>query len=125
MIDDPDKALALVDKMEANLPIPARPTSALIRALSAQGVKIARNRELSIKRVFYMGDEGGISCDVTPSDMKNPIVCSITQIRMIPKHPLTEEIRAYQMIRKKRLAQVGRGGPPTHFTIKPRKKRKR
>ena len=88
-------------------------------------VRIARNRELPIKAVFYMGDEGGISCDVTPPGMNDPLICSITQIRISRKHPLAEAIRAYQQERKKRLAQAGRGGPPTYFTVKPRKKRRR
>jgi hypothetical protein len=126
MIDDYDKAMALVRKMEANLPIPARPTGAFIRAMKAQGVKMARDQELPIKRVFYLGDEGGISCDVTPPGMNNtPIICSITHVRIKSGHPLAQEIRAYQMERTKNLIRAGRGGPPTHFSIEPRKKRKR
>ena len=89
MIDDYAKAMELVRKMEASLPIPARPTGGFIRAMKAQGVKIARDQELPIKSVLYMGDEGGISCDVTPPGMeKTPIVCSITHIRVKPSHPL-------------------------------------
>jgi hypothetical protein len=123
MIDDYAKAMELIGKMEENLPIPARPTGAFIRAMKAQGVKIARNQELPIKRVFYMGDEGGISCDVTPPAMKDPIICSITHVRIKSGHPLAKEIRAYQTERKKRLPQPGR--EPASFTIKPRRKRKR
>jgi len=54
MIDDYAKAMELV-KMETSLPIPARPTGGFIRAMKAQGVEIARDQELPIKRVFYMG----------------------------------------------------------------------
>ena len=93
--------------------------------MKAQGVKITRDQELPIKSVLYLGDEGGISCDVTPPGMKDPIICSITHIRIKPSHPLAEEIRAYQMERKKRLAQAGGEGNPTYFTLRPRKKRKR
>lgn len=125
MIDDYAEAMQLVRKMEQNLPIPARPTGAFIRAMRASGVKIARNQEMSIKAVFYMGDEGGISCDVTPPGMKDPIICSITHIRIKSSHLLAEEIRSYQMKRQKRLAQVGGGGEPTSFTVRPRRKRKR
>lgn len=124
MIDDYDATMELIHKMETNLPIPARPTGAFIRAMKAQGVRIARDQELPIKRVFYMDDEGGISCDVTPAGMKEPIICSITQIRIKSKHPLAKEIRAYQMERTKKLAQAGWGGEPTHFTVEPRKKHK-
>lgn len=122
MIDDYDATMELIHKMETNLPIPARPTGALIRAMKAQGVRIARDQELPIKRVFYMGDEGGISCDVTPVGMQEPIICSITQIRIKPRHPLAKEIRTYQMERKKKLTQAGWDGEPTHFTIERRKK---
>jgi hypothetical protein len=125
MIDDYDKAMELVRKMEASLPIPARPKGGFIRAMKAQGVKIARDQELPIKRVFYMGDEAGISCDVTPAGMeKTPIICSLTHIRVKPGHPLAEEIRAYQRERKRRLAQTGAPREPTSFTVTPRKKRK-
>ena len=92
--------------------------------MKAQGIKIGRDQELPIKRVFYMGDEGGISCDVTPAGMKDPIICSIMQIRIKSGHPLTQEIRAYQMKRKKKLAQAGRGGEPTHFIVERRQKGK-
>lgn len=68
-------------KMEAKLPTSARPGNVLIRLMRQQGVKLARDRELFIKRVFYMGNEGGISCDVTPPGKeKTPIICSITQV---------------------------------------------
>ncbi len=71
-----------------------------------------------------MGDEGGISCDVTPVGMKDPLICSITQIRVKPKHPLAKEIRAYQKERTRNLAQVGQVGDTAHFNVKSRKKRK-
>jgi hypothetical protein len=126
MIDDYAKAMDLVRKMEANLPIPARPTGGFIRAMKAQGIKIARDQELPISRVFYMGDEAGISCDVTPPGMeKTPIICSLTHLRIRPGHPLAKEIRAYQRERKRRLAQAGGSREPTSFTVKPRKKDKR
>jgi hypothetical protein len=126
MIDDYAKAMELVRKMEANLPIPARPTGGFIRAMKAQGIKIARDQELPIRRVFYMGDEAGISCDVTPLGMeKTPIICSLTHIRVKPGYPLAKEIRAYQRERKRRLAQAGGSREPTSFTSRPRKKRKR
>jgi hypothetical protein len=126
MIDDYAKAMELIQKMEASLPIPARPTGGFIRTMKAQGIKIARDQGLTIKSVLYMGDEGGISCDVTPPGMeKTPIICSLTHIRVRPSHPLAKEIRAYQRERKRRLAQVGSSREPTSFTVTPRKKRRR
>lgn len=125
MIDDYAKTMALIRKMEATLPISARPTGALIQTMKSHGVKITRNQALPIKRVFYLGDEGGISCEVTPPGMKEPIICSITHITIDPSHPLAAEIQAYQTERVKRLARAGGFGKPAHFTVRPRKKRKR
>jgi hypothetical protein len=126
MIDDYDKAMELIQKMEASLPIPARPTGGFLRAMKAQGVTIARDQELPIRRVFYMGDEAGISCDVTPPGMeKTPIICSLTHIRVKPGHPLTTEIRVYQKERKRRLARAGGSREPAFFAVTPRQKRKR
>jgi len=58
MIDGYDKARELICKMEANLPIPTHPTGGFIRAMKVQGVKIARDQELPIRRVFYSRTSG-------------------------------------------------------------------
>jgi hypothetical protein len=120
VIDDTAKAIALAAKMESHLPILVRPTGAFVRLMRQHGIKIDRDRELSIRRVFYMGDEAGISVDVTPPEMeKTPIICSLTQLRVISGHPLAKEIRAYQRERASKLARTGRG--PSSFSVKPRK----
>jgi hypothetical protein len=126
VIDDYAQAMELVRKMEAHLPIPARPTGAFIRAMREQGIKIARDQELQIKHVLYLGDEAGISCDVTLSrDAKEAIIVSLTHLRVRRQHPLAQEIRAYQRERTRRLAQSGRPREPSHFTVRPRKRRRR
>jgi hypothetical protein len=125
MIDNYAKAMELMRKMEAQLPIPIRPTSALFRMLKEQGMQVARDQELQIKSVLYTGDIGGISCEVTPPAERTPVICSLTQVRVDPRHPLAEEIRAYQVERTRRLAQTGGTGKPVSFTVRPRKKRKR
>jgi hypothetical protein len=124
MIDDYDKAQELMRKLEAGLPIPARPTSTLLRLLRQQGLKLARDQELPIRRLFYMGDEGGISCDVTPPGLeKTPIICSITQVEVSPDHPLAGEIQNYQRERTGKLRRTG--GEPVGFTVEPRRKKRR
>ena len=125
-IDDYAQAMELVRKMEAHLPIPARPTGAFIRAMREQGIKIARDQELQIKHVLYLGDEAGISCDVTLSrDAEEAIIVSLTHLRVRRQHPLAQEIRAYQRERTRRIAQSGGPREPSHFTVRPRKKRRR
>jgi len=126
MIDDHDKAMALLQKMEAQLPIPARPTSALARSMKDKGIHMLHNEKLSIKRVFYMGDEGGIMCDVTPigaEAKKEAVVCSLTHLRVDSGHPLAGEIHAYQEERMRKLAQQGGPRAPFSFTVEPRKRR--
>jgi len=126
MIDDYAQAMELIRKMEAHLPIPARPTGAYIRAMREQGVQVARDQELQIQDVLYLGDEGGIACNVTPSkDAKQALIVSITHLRVDPRHPLAQEIRAYQRERTRKLAQSGGPREPSHFTVRPRKKRRR
>jgi hypothetical protein len=109
MIDDPATVIDLMGKMEAQLPIPATPTSELVRTLRSKALKIALDRALFIKRVFYLGDEGGIMCDVTPTrDAKEVYVVSLTHLRVAPNHPLSRDIRAYQRTRVRRIAQANR-----------------
>jgi hypothetical protein len=124
MIDDYAKAKALVEKMKASLPIPVRATADLARATKQFQAKIAAGQELVIKSVFYMGDEGGIACDVTPPGMeKTPIICSLTHLVVLPGHPLADELAAYQVARTRKLARQG-SGKPMSFTIKSKKGRR-
>ena len=73
--------------------------------------------------MIYAGDEGGITCEVTPAGSREVVLCSVTQMRIHPKHPLGAEIRAYQLTRTRRLASRGGSGPDM-LTLK-RKKRGR
>lgn len=107
-IDDQKQAKALMKKMEAQLPIPVRATSELIRTMKPHGLKLKRGQELSIKRLFYMGDMGGITCDVTPPGANSAVLCSLTQVEIDPDHPLVEEIQAYQQARKKGITRSRR-----------------
>ena len=109
MIDDPAQVEDLMGKIEAQLPIPANPTSALVQQLRPKGLKISTQRVLFISRVFYMGDDGGITCDVTPTkDAREAYVVSLTHLRIAPNHPLAHDIRAYQRERVRRIAQSNR-----------------
>ncbi len=125
MIDDYPKAMALLRKMEAQLPIPARPTAELVSAMRKHhGVRLARDYALQIKSVLYAGDEGGIMCDVTPPGM-NPTLCSLTHISVDSGHLLADEIRAYQEARSNKLAGSHQSRKPTSFALRPRKKHRR
>lgn len=113
-IDDYDTVVKLMDKMQPLLPIPAYPTPELVRTLRQNGIKISTSRPLFIKHLFYHGDVGGISCEVTltpggtgTNEAKEAIVVSLTHLRMAPGHPLYHDIRAYQRERVRRIAKAG------------------
>jgi len=126
MIDDYEQAMELLHKMEAQLPILARPTATMVRALRDQGQRISRDRELSIQSVFYAGDEAGIVCALEPLEgIEVALVISVTHLKIDLRHPLAQEIRAYQRERKRRLAQAGGAREPSSFTLYPRKKKQR
>src|SRR5438067_4222395 len=55
------------DRAVARLPADSSvPTNEILRTLRSGGVKASVERALSVKHVFYAGDEAGIVCDVTP-----------------------------------------------------------
>ena len=104
MIDNPGTVARLLEQMDDQLPIPAFPTKEVVRILRRGGVKVSVDRALSITRVFYAGDEGGICCDVTPSRANEVFIVSLTHLRLAPHHPLFPAVVAYQRDRVRRLA---------------------
>jgi len=109
MIDDPTQLNALMQKIEAALPIPAEATSALIRTLKASKIKISSKTSIQIDKVFYMGDEGGIACALKiPGSGGTVTVVSLTHLRIPSHHPLASEVRAYQIARTEKLKELGK-----------------
>jgi hypothetical protein len=121
-IDDVDEAQRLIDKMNENLPIFARPNSALVKILRKKGVNADRYKPLEIHSVLYMGNEAGISCDITPKGQtQDAFICSLTQLEVMGDDDLAQEMKAYQQKRLKSLARHG-ANIPISFTLNPRKK---
>jgi len=120
-VDDVPKAIILVEKMKSALPIISRPTKVLVNVLKKQGLKLDPYRDVQIRDVHYMGDEGGITCNITPAGKETtPVLCSITHLLIPREHPLYSEIRMYQKDREGKLAKdFGAAG----FTISPRNHR--
>jgi hypothetical protein len=54
-VDDIGEAMKLIKKMEKNLPIIVRPSSALVKMLRRQGVNVDRYKPLEIHSVLYSG----------------------------------------------------------------------
>ena len=104
-IDDPRTVARLMDAMGEHLPIPVSATTELAQTLQQGGLNFKAGRSLSIERVFYGGDEGGISCYIAPTPgVKEVVLCSLTHLRIERGHPLYREIRAYQRERNRRIA---------------------
>lgn len=102
MIDNQARTMALIKKMEEQLPIPARPSKEFIQDMARNNTHI--EPEVKIYSVLYMGDEGGIACTISePKTSKQPIVVSITHLRVPLSHPLAKEILRYQKHRVKKL----------------------
>ena len=114
MVDDIVEALALVERMRAELPLRAFATKGLRRTLQ-QTSKQGFPHEFSVPDVRYLGDEGGIACilDLGLDDAKQVQLVSITHLRFDPRHPLAKEIETYCRRRIKRLKKLHRGMGPT------------
>ncbi len=85
MFDIPDKAEALMARLEAALPVRARPTPEVLKTLRQQSPKPRLPRHCDITEIYYAGDEGGILCtlDFGLDDSKQVYVVSITYLRLM------------------------------------------
>ncbi|MCU0534751.1 MAG: hypothetical protein MUD14_12730 [Hydrococcus sp. Prado102] len=125
MIDDYEKAIALTEKMEAQLPISVYATPQLLKTMEEKGEKCDRDRLFTIEKVHYSGDMGGITCALTP-DSKSDMVfaVSLTHLRIPDDHPLASEIQSYQKKRTLRLAIAdGKMGRAKRLAKQDRKKK--
>ncbi len=106
MIDNPIEVAALLRKMDAHVPIPARVTKALVRSLRTREVHMPSTRRVRIEKVLYLGDEGGIGCALkVPGENETAVVVSLTHLRLSNNHPIAPDVRAYQTVRRRKLAQ--------------------
>ncbi len=108
MIDNPDKTEALIARLEAALPVRARPTPEALRTLRRQSPEPRFPRHCDIAEIYYAGDEGGILCtlDFGLDDSKEVYVVSITHLRFGGKSALSRAVVAYQRHRVKKLTQL-------------------
>jgi hypothetical protein len=122
-VDNVEEAMKLIETMKKHMPIMVRPSSALVKMLRKQGVYVDRYKPLEIHSVFYMGNEAGIACDITPKGWEKKVICSLTQLEVLGTDMLAEEMKAYQQERIKKLARYPGNEKPMGFTVKPRRKR--
>jgi hypothetical protein len=112
---------ALVEDMNRHLPIPARPTRDTQQYLRTKGVRLSLDHDLLIVAAFNSGDEGGILCAIA-GDNTQPVIISITYLRIAPDHPLSGRILAYQRKRMKHLSLQG-NQRTYEYKIRPSKRR--
>ena len=112
MIDNPDKTETLIARLEAAIPVRARPTPEALKTLRQQSPEPRFPRRCDITKIYYAGDEGGILCtlDFGLDDSKQVYVVSITHLRFDGKSALSRAVVAYQRHRVKKLEQL-HGGP--------------
>ena len=108
MIDIPDKTEALMARLEAALPVPAKPTPEALKTLRQQSPEPPLPRHCDITAIYYAGDEGGILCtlDFGLDDSKEVYVVSITHLRFGGIAPLSRAVVAYQRHRVKKLKKL-------------------
>lgn len=82
MIDNPEKTERLIANMKASLPLTARLSPGLKTLMRHREPGAALPATCGIIEIFYMGDEGGISCqlDLGKDGSQNPFIVSITNL---------------------------------------------
>ncbi len=122
MIDNYEEAMTLIDQIKAHLPLPVYAGRELIRTLRDKGIRMKARRRIMVNDVLYAGDEGGILCALEPfGDEKEAVVSSITHLDVIPRHPLSKSIKAYQRQRKRKLTEQNPDARPSSTTFYPKK----
>jgi hypothetical protein len=82
VIDNPDQAERLFDRLTAALPLPARMTPELAATLQAKNTATEIPSTCSITWISYAGDEGGIVCRLEfAREIETAAFASITHLR--------------------------------------------
>jgi hypothetical protein len=103
MIDNQDQAERLLRKLTEVLPLSALATPALMANLRGRSSAAKITLNCKVTKVFYLGDEGGITCHVTfdEEEKKEVFLVSITHLAFDRTLPVAREIAAYQKHRIK------------------------
>ncbi len=105
-----EKSVALMERMRSALPMSAFTTMELWRTLQKSSTQDFP-QDCSVTEVRYLGDEGGIACDLDFgfSDTKEVHIVSLTHLTVDRGHPLAREIEAYCKHRIKRIKKTHGG----------------
>ncbi len=106
MIDAPEKTKSLMSTMEEYLPIPVITTLEIIDYLRGKGMILSKGFICKIKKLHYLGDDGGICCALSlPTATDEFLIVSLTHLRISKQHKLARKIISYQNKRVKKLAR--------------------
>jgi hypothetical protein len=108
-IDNFLEAQDLCDRLKETLPFRVRAGFQLRSAMKENGIQVDEETWFPVDFVGYSGDIGGINCGLTTGS-ENPVISSITHMKIDPEHPLAAEVRDYQQRRIERLKRSERGG---------------
>ncbi|HEY5412771.1 MAG TPA: hypothetical protein VIJ94_18790 [Caulobacteraceae bacterium] len=112
MIDNPEKAEILMERLKNSLPIEARLSQHLIRTLMKKSPDVSIPDKCNITAVLYSGDMGGILCalDIGGSETESVHLVSITHLSFDRRTLLARDIEVYQRHRTRKLKQqISRG----------------
>ena len=107
MLDRPEKTRELMAALEAAVPFEVALMPDLIAYLARQQKPVVVKPTETVSGVFYLGDEGGISCGIQPANSDSAVVVSLTHLRVPAKLPFAAAVLAYQKHRVKKLKQQG------------------
>ena len=104
MIDNQDQTERLLRKLTEVLPLSALATPPLMANLRGRSSAAEITMNCKVTSVFYLGDEGGITCQVTFDEKKEEVfLVSITHLAFDRRLAIAREIAAYQKRRIKRI----------------------
>ncbi len=111
MIDDIEKAEALMQGMRSALPMRAGVGTDVFQALRQKSSEATISHQCDVIDVRYAGDEGGILCDLDfgVHESKTVHIVSITHLAFDRRNPLWREIERYKKRRIKRLRKLQGG----------------
>jgi hypothetical protein len=107
MLDRPEKTRQLMATLEAAVPFEVILMPELIKYLARQQKPVVVKPMEMVSKVFYLGDMGGIGCGIEPAESDNPVVVSLTHVRVPRKLPFAAAVLDYQKHRVKKLKQQG------------------
>jgi hypothetical protein len=118
VIDNQDQTERLLRKLTEVLPLPALATPPLMANLRGRSSAAEINLNCKVTKVFYLGDEGGITCQVTfdEEEKEEVFLVSITHLAFDRRLAIAREITAYQKRRIKRIRRDSATATPASIT---------